>query len=61
MYFIFGFSGVLAETNFDNFWSDYLCEYEAICETTLACLSGTYMELIDEKKTTGENFVQLPL
>jgi hypothetical protein len=37
--FIFGFSGVIdpAETDFDDFWSYYLGEYEAICETVLAC------------------------
>jgi hypothetical protein len=37
--FIFGFSGVIdtAETNFGDFWSNHLGEYEAICETVLAC------------------------
>jgi hypothetical protein len=36
---IFDFSGVIdpAETDFDDFLSDYLCEYEAICETVLVC------------------------
>jgi hypothetical protein len=33
--FIFGFSGVIdtAETDFGDFRSDYLGEYEAVCET----------------------------
>jgi hypothetical protein len=37
--FIFGFSGVIdtAETDFVDFLSDYLGEYEDICETVLAC------------------------
>jgi hypothetical protein len=37
--FIFGFSSVIdtAETDFGDFRSDYLGEYEAICETVLAC------------------------
>jgi hypothetical protein len=37
--FIFGFSGVIdtGETDFGDFRSDYLGEYEAICETVLAC------------------------
>jgi hypothetical protein len=36
---IFGFSGVIgtAESDFDDFRSEYLGEYEAICETVLAC------------------------
>jgi hypothetical protein len=36
---IFGFNGVndTAETDFGDFQSDYLGEYEAICETVLAC------------------------
>jgi hypothetical protein len=40
--FIFSFIGFidLAETDFDDFPSDYLVEYEAICETALACESG---------------------
>jgi hypothetical protein len=34
--FIFGFSGVIdhAETDFDDFRSDYLGGHEAICEKT---------------------------
>jgi hypothetical protein len=37
--FIFSFSRVSdpAETDFDDFRSDYLGESEAICETVLAC------------------------
>jgi hypothetical protein len=37
--FIYGFSGVIdpAETDFNDFRSNYLGEYEAICETALAC------------------------
>jgi hypothetical protein len=37
--FKIGFSGVndTAETDFGVFRSDYLGEYEAICETVLAC------------------------
>jgi hypothetical protein len=37
--FIFGFSGVndTAETDFGDFRNDYLGEYDAICETVLAC------------------------
>jgi hypothetical protein len=36
--FIFGFCGVIdpAETDFYDFQSDYIGEYEAICETGLA-------------------------
>jgi hypothetical protein len=36
---IFCFSGVndTAETDFGDFWSDYLGEYHAICKTGLAC------------------------
>jgi hypothetical protein len=36
---IFGFSGVTdtAETDFGDFQSDYLGEYEAICKKVLAC------------------------
>jgi hypothetical protein len=43
LYFIFGFSCAIdpAETNFDDFRSDYFGEYEAICETALARESGT--------------------
>jgi hypothetical protein len=35
----FGFSGLIdpAVTDFDDFRSDYLGEYEAICETGFAC------------------------
>jgi hypothetical protein len=35
----FGFSGVndTAETDFGDFPSDYLGEYDAICKTVLAC------------------------
>jgi hypothetical protein len=38
LHFIFSFSGVIdpAETDFDNFWSDYLGK----CETALARESG---------------------
>jgi hypothetical protein len=37
--FIFGCSGVIdtTETDFGDFRSDYLGEYEVICETVLAC------------------------
>jgi hypothetical protein len=40
--FIFGFSDVIdtAETDFRDFRRDYLGEYEAICETVLACEVG---------------------
>jgi hypothetical protein len=38
-----------AETDFGDFRSDYLGEYDAICKTVLACQSETYMGLIDEK------------
>jgi hypothetical protein len=36
---IFDFSGVndTAETDFGDFRSDYLGEYDAICKTVLAC------------------------
>jgi hypothetical protein len=36
---IFGFSGVddTAETDFGDFRSDYLGEYDAICKTVLDC------------------------
>jgi hypothetical protein len=36
---IFGFSGAndIAETDFGDFRSDYLGEYDAICKTGLAC------------------------
>jgi hypothetical protein len=36
--FLFGLRGVIdpAETDFDDFRSDYLGEYDAICETVLA-------------------------
>jgi hypothetical protein len=36
---IFGFSGVndTTETDFGDFGSDYLGEYDAICKTVLAC------------------------
>jgi hypothetical protein len=39
--FIFCFSRVIdpAETDFDDFRSDYLGEYEAICEMAFACES----------------------
>jgi hypothetical protein len=42
IYFIFGFSRVIAptDTDFEDFRSDYLGEYEAICETALARESG---------------------
>jgi hypothetical protein len=33
-------SWVIAETDFDDFRSDYLGEYEAICDTALARESG---------------------
>jgi hypothetical protein len=33
--FIFGFSGVIDD--FDDFRSDYLGEYKAICEAVVAC------------------------
>jgi hypothetical protein len=48
---IFGFSGVndTAETDFGDFRSDYLGEYDAICKTVLACKAGTLM-----KKTEGQ-------
>jgi hypothetical protein len=37
--FIFGFSGAIdpAETDFEDFRSDYLSEYKAICKTVLTC------------------------
>jgi hypothetical protein len=43
LYFIFYFSGVIdpTETDFDDFQSDYLSEYEAIHETALARESGS--------------------
>jgi hypothetical protein len=58
-----GFNGVNdpAETDFDDFRSDYLGEYEAICETALARESGPWVGLIDEKNTRVENLVQLSL
>jgi hypothetical protein len=36
---IFVFSGIIdtSETDFDDFGSEFLGEYEAICETVLAC------------------------
>ncbi len=40
---------------------EYLDEYESKIETTLACVSGAYMELNDEKKTEVENLVRLSL
>jgi hypothetical protein len=42
-HFIFGFSALNdpAETDFDDFRSDYLGEYDDICETALARESGT--------------------
>jgi hypothetical protein len=48
---IFGFSGVIypAETELDDFRSDYLGEDEAIWETALAHESGPYVGVIDEK------------
>jgi hypothetical protein len=46
---------------FDDFRSDYLGEYEAICETALARESGPWMGLIDENKPRVENLVQLSL
>jgi hypothetical protein len=41
-HFILGFSGVIDpdETDFDDFRSDYLGKYEAICKTALARESG---------------------
>jgi hypothetical protein len=44
-----------------DFRSDYLGEYDAICKTVLACLSGTNMGLIDEKIRKVENLVLLSL
>jgi hypothetical protein len=44
---IFGLS------DFGDFQSDYLGEYDAICKPVLACYSGTYMGLIDEKNSEG--------
>jgi predicted nucleic acid-binding protein len=38
-----------AETDFDNFRSDYLGKYEAICEMALAIETGAWVGLIDEK------------
>jgi hypothetical protein len=40
--FIFGFSGVIdtAETDFRDFRSDFLGEYQAICKTALGRESG---------------------
>jgi hypothetical protein len=37
--FIFGFSVVIdpAETDFDDFGSDYLGEYDAICKKVIPC------------------------
>jgi hypothetical protein len=60
---IFDFSGVnyTAETDFANFRSDFLGEYDAICKTVLDCSSGTYMGFIDEKKPRVENLVLLSL
>jgi hypothetical protein len=61
--FIFDFSGVIdpAETAFDDFRSDFLGEFEAICETGLAYYQRpTYMGLIDEKPRV-ENLVSLSL
>jgi hypothetical protein len=43
----------LAETDFDDFRSDYLGEYEAICETALARESGPWVM----KKPRFENLV----
>jgi hypothetical protein len=59
---IFGFSGVndTAETDFGDFRSDYPGEYDDICKTGLACYSGTYKVLIDEKNR-GSKSVQLSL
>jgi hypothetical protein len=39
LHLIFGFSGVndTAETDFGDFLSDYLGEYDSICKTVLAC------------------------
>jgi hypothetical protein len=44
-----------------HFRSDYLGEYEAICETVLARESGPYVGLIGEKKPEVENLVLLSL
>jgi hypothetical protein len=60
---IFGFSGVIdtAEPDFGDFRSDYLGEYEGIFETGLACYSGTYMGLIDEKNESRKSRDTVPL
>jgi hypothetical protein len=44
--FILGFSGVtdLAETDFDDFRSDYLGYYETMCETAFARESTKYQQ-----------------
>jgi hypothetical protein len=36
-------------SDFGDFSKEYFVEYEAICDTVLTHLSGTYMGLIDEK------------
>jgi hypothetical protein len=47
--------------DFDDFRSDYLGEYEAVCEMVLTCKSGTYMGVEWWKKPRVENLVTLSL
>jgi hypothetical protein len=46
-----GFRGLVdtAEANFGEFRIEFLGEFEAICQTALACESGPLGGLIDEK------------
>jgi hypothetical protein len=61
VYHILTLTKTSERVDFGDFWSDYLGEYEAICETAIAHESGPYVGLIDEKKPRVENLVQLSL
>jgi hypothetical protein len=50
-----------SENKFSDFSIEYLGEYEAICKTVLACYSGTYMGLIDEKTESRKFRDTVPL
>jgi hypothetical protein len=52
---------LVSKTDFDDFQSDYLGEYKAICETTLAHESGPLVGLIDEKTKRQKSCATVPL
>jgi hypothetical protein len=46
---------------FGKFRIEYLGEYQTIGETVLTCLSGTYIEFIDEKTEGRKSRATVPL